>query len=85
MMSTRKVYLYEQLPNYTFFPQPLAVPNARDYVATERWTSCMTPITHSTPLARPLMMIRTLVKQTLRELLFSGHDPLWVIGMEMVM
>ena len=31
------------------------------------------------------MMIRTLVKQTLRELLFSGHDPLWVIGMEMVM
>jgi len=35
MMSTRKVYLYEQLPNYTFFPQPLAVPNARDYVAAD--------------------------------------------------
>ena len=34
-MSTRKVYLYEQLPNYTFFPQPLAVPNARDYVAAD--------------------------------------------------
>lgn len=30
-----QVYLYEQLPNFTFLPQPLPVPAARDYTAAD--------------------------------------------------
>ena len=30
-----QVYLYEQLSNFTFFPQPLPVPAARDYTAAD--------------------------------------------------
>ena len=35
VVSCWQVYLYEQLPNYTFFPQPLPLPAARDYTAAD--------------------------------------------------
>ena len=34
-MFLAQVYLYEQLPNFTFLPQPLPVPAARDYTAAD--------------------------------------------------